>query len=287
MHTLDNGTPAAITVKQLRPLDVMMLRTIGPVSEFTSWTQDSFYGHVAIVLDRKMLLEGSIAGARVLSIEERIKAPVITVIDIYRFRPISKLDGRTLLGHARQLYQKFRDIYFPGKALAWNVLISLIRNYAPIGKSNRARLRPALDRLLPNRRSKLNCLDVFSRACTDLFRTYGPLLIVDKRKPLRTTLPALSIPAFFNESRAVLRRAKKSVVKKPTAAQASAQFQFIAGKEMAVLSSLDLARAKRRALLIGQSAKPWTLRHSAVMLSDIETSPSFELVGRLKHWQSL
>jgi hypothetical protein len=284
MHTLDQGRPVAITSKQLRPLDVMLLRAIGPVSEFTSWTHDSFYGHVALVLDRKMLLEGSIAGARVYAIEERINTPMVNVIDVYRFRPIANLDGRTLLGHARQLYQKFRDIYFPSKALAWNGLISLIRNYAPIGKSNRARLRPALDRLLPNRRAKLTCIDIFSRACTDLFRTYGPLLIIDKRKPLRRK-PVVSFTALFSESRTVLRSAKKAAKQKFTPTQSSAQFEFASGKESEALPSLDLARAKRRALLIGQTAKPWTLRHSAVMLSDIETSPSFELVGRLKHWQ--
>jgi hypothetical protein len=285
MHTLDQGRPVAITSKQLRPLDVMLLRAIGPVSEFTSWTQDSFYGHVALVLDRKMLLEGSIAGVRVCAIEERINSPMANVIDVYRFRPIANLDGRTLNGHARQLYQKFRDVYFPSKALAWNGLISLIRNYAPIGRSNRARLRPALDRLLPNRRTKLSCLDVFSRACTDLFCTYGPLLIVDKRKPLRTSLPAVSISGLYNESRAVLRSARKAAKKMPAARALDAQFEFVPSKESDVLPMLDLARAKRRALLIGQTAKPWTLRHSAVMLSDIETSPSFELVGRLKHWQ--
>jgi len=140
-----------ISKAMVRPLDILLIRSSGPLSAVVAWTNDSFYSHAAIALSRKRLLEGSLAGTRIRDISAALNMDALLYCDVYRFNALQDVDGSTLRAHAKRIEQEVSGTYFPRKGLVWVGLVSALRNHLPVGRAARGLSRRAFDRVLPNR----------------------------------------------------------------------------------------------------------------------------------------
>ncbi len=275
MISKENFFPPPISPSDVRPLDVVLIRGTGPVSEYVAFLNDSFYSHVAIMVSKTKLLEASLSGVREFRINQHLKLPTCLFIDIYRFAATEKLSERVLSATGRKLLTANAPKAFPFKRLAWTGFMSALRNYVPLNRGGRARLRGLLDQLLPTNNSKLHCLDVFAAAALGELAANNEFKVLARRPRLWKGLPSHDLSDLVRETTSIKRYLANRT-------ESSANFTMEAPSDLRVLRRLDLARAERREDLIASEGKVWTGGGGALMLSDIETSPSLRLVGRLK-----
>jgi len=109
-------------------------------------------------------------------------------------------------------------------------------------------------------------------------KLFGEIMIVNRRAPLVRVPPKINLKAFYAEVRDAATFARAAALRRPV----KSQFDLVIDNFSSYLNELDLKRLHRQHTLKQASTRTWNLAQGAVMLSDLETSPSLQFVGRLK-----
>lgn len=268
-----------LTVADLQPGDLLLSKARTEIGKLIAWVGDTDYSHAAVVFSRDDLVEATPPKVRLASLADRAaQGDKLEHLDVFRPRTLHDrpLDD-TNLAALQMAGNTHVGKSYAASLLPFIAISGAIRNKTTDDERLRFLLKLIIDAVMPSDADALICTELAYRVYdaggyTKDYSHLKPVLI--PVPPQHPAWPGIDLVRLYLEIRELLGDRMRLLADAPPGTATARELQDSYDRAMSRLG-LGLGLGQGATRLLGTNPK-------AVILIDLEHSPTFSRLGRLK-----